>query len=266
MLTGPAHMGNACGSGQTGKVPTMDRRRLLLIAAAVVAALGTMLVFLYVRGADARAQQRFETVPVLRAIAPIQAGETIESASTNGKLELQQVPRDALVPDAQTSTDALTGKVALTTIYPGEQIISDKFGSEAAAASPLQIPKGQLAISVNLTDPARVAGFVNPGSQVAIFLNGTDQTSGQPFTRMLLPRVTVLGVGSTTPVSTTTTDQTGAQTTEQLPRTLLTLALDQQDAQRVLFAAGNGELAFGLLTDNSTLRPGPGVTALNLFR
>ena len=41
----------------------MDRRRILLVAAAVVAALGTMLVFLYVRGADNRAEQRFETAP-----------------------------------------------------------------------------------------------------------------------------------------------------------------------------------------------------------
>ncbi len=155
--------------------------------------------------------------------------------------------------------------MALTTVYPGEQIISDKFGGEAEADSPLQIPKGQLAISVNLTDPARVAGFVNPGSQVAIFLNGSDQTAGQPFTRLLLDRVTVLGVGSTTPVSTTTTDPAGQQTTEQLPRTLLTLAVDQNDAQRVLYASGNGELSFALLTPDSRVKPGPGVTAQNLF-
>ena len=117
---------------------------------------------------------------------------------------------------------------------------------------------------MNLTDPARVAGFVNPGSQVAIFLNGSDGDAGS-FTRLLLERVSVLGVGSTTPVSTTTTDPAGQQTTEQLPRTLLTLAVDQKDAQRVLFAAGNGELAFALLTPDSSVKAGPGVTAQNLF-
>jgi pilus assembly protein CpaB len=243
----------------------MDRRRILLIAAAFVAALGTLLVFLYVRGADARAEQRFDTVPVLRATVPIESGETIEAAAANGKLELQQVPRAELLPNYQTTIDNLKGLVALTTIYPGEQIISDKFGGQPEASSPLQIPDGQLAISVNLTDPARVAGFVSPGSQVAIFLSGADQSTGQPFTRLLLQRVTVLGVGSTTPVSTTTTDPAGQQTTEQLPRTLLTLALDQGDAQRVLFASGNGELQFALLTDNSSVKPGPGATAANLF-
>lgn len=244
----------------------MDRRRVLLIAAALVAALGTLLVFLYVRGADSRAQGQFDTVQVLRATATIEAGETIEAASANGKLQLQPVPRDQLLANYQTSIDNLKGLVALERIYPGEQVIADKFGGQAAAASPLQIPKGQLAISVNLTDPARVAGFVNPGSQIAVFLNGSDQTTGQAFTRLLLQRVTVLGVGSTTPVSTTTTDTTGQQTTEQLPRTLLTLALDQGDAQKVLFASGNGELAFALLTESSTVHTGPPVTALNLFK
>jgi pilus assembly protein CpaB len=230
----------------------MDRRRILLIAAAMVAALGAVLVFVYVRGADNRAAGQ---------------GETIEDALANGKVALQAVASDQLLPSAQTTTAALTGTVALVPIYPGEQIITEKVGAPAAASSEtgLQIPDGQLAISVNLTDTARVAGFVNPGSVVAIFLNGSDGTTGQQFTRVLLPRVTVIGVGSTTPIPTTTTDAAGQSTTEQLPRTLMTLALDQAQAQRVLFAQGSGELAFALLTDKSAVKPDAGVTAANLF-
>jgi pilus assembly protein CpaB len=123
-----------------------------------------------------------------------------------------------------------------------------------------------MAVSVNLTDAARVSGFLNPGSQVAVFLNGVDQQSTQPFTRLLLPRVTVLGVGSTAPVATTTTDDSGAQTVEQLPRTLLTVAVDQEQAQKVLFASTNGELAFALLDGDSLVASDKGVTAQNLFR
>jgi pilus assembly protein CpaB len=153
----------------------------------------------------------------------------------------------------------------LGTIYPGEQIISAKFGASAAVQSSLQIPDGMMASAVNLTDPGRVAGFVNPGSQVAIFMSGTDAETGLPFTRLLLDRVTVLGVGSTTPVSTTTTDQTGASTTEQLPRTLITLSLTQDQVQRVTFASNNGELSLGLLTDKSTVATDPGVDSTSLF-
>jgi pilus assembly protein CpaB len=157
--------------------------------------------------------------------------------------------------------------VSLGTIYPGEQIITAKWGQSAAVQSTLQIPDTNMAVSVNLTDPARVAGFVNPGSEVAIFLTGSDQVSGASYAQLLLERVTVLGVGSTTPVSTTTTDESGASTTEQLPRTLLTLSVNQLQAEKVLYAAGNGELSFGLLTDASEVTPDAGpMTFENLFK
>ena len=70
---------------------------------------------------------------------------------------------------------------------------------------------------------------------------------------MLLDRVTVLGVGSTTPVTTTTTAEDGTQQTEQLPRTLLTLALSQEDAQKVILASKTLDVTFALLTKDSTV-------------
>ena len=51
----------------------MDRRRIFLVVAVIVALMGTALVFLYVRGADQRAESRFETVEVLRATQAITA-------------------------------------------------------------------------------------------------------------------------------------------------------------------------------------------------
>jgi pilus assembly protein CpaB len=243
----------------------MDRRRILLVAAVLVAAMGVALVFVYVKGADTRAEQRFETVQVLRATSLIETGESLEDAQAAGKLALQAVANDQLLDGYQENTESLAGTVALAPIYPGEQIIAAKFGATAVAQSSLQIPDGKLAVSVNLTDPARVAGFVNPGSEVSIFLSSTDPSSAKQFTRLLMDRVTVLGVGSTTPVSTTTTDESGASTTEQLPRTLLTLALDQKQAERLLYSTTVGELAFGLLTENSTVAPGPGTTFESLF-
>lgn len=241
----------------------MNRRRVLLLVAVLIAVLGTALVFVYARGADTRAQEQFDTVEVLLATAVIEPGEKIEDAAASGKLASLPVAQQDVLPRAQTSIESLSGLVATTRIFPGEQIITDKFGGEAESTSPLQIPRGQVAISVNLSDTARVAGFVNPGSEVAIFLNGSDAAG--PFTRVLLPRVTVLGVGSTTPTTTTKTAADGAQTTEQLPRTLLTLAVDQAQAEKILFATGNGELAFALLTGNSAIKPGAGVTSNNLF-
>jgi pilus assembly protein CpaB len=245
----------------------MDRRRILLVVAVVVALLGTALVYLYVRGADARANDRFDTVNVLRAVAPIEAGESIDDAQANGKLALEPVARDYLLPNYQTSVEALTGNVAQVRILPGEQIVSDKFGQtpKGGDTGGLVIPKGMLAISVSLTDTGRVAGFVNPGTQVAIFLNGVNP-DGENYTRLLLEEVSVIAVGSTTTTQTTTTTAEGTQTTEVLPRTLMTLALAQDDAEKVLFSQTTGELTFAVLNDASTVNPGPGVTAADLFR
>jgi pilus assembly protein CpaB len=244
----------------------MDRRRILLVVAVIVALLGTALVFLYVRGADQRAESRFETVDVLVAVAPIEPGETIDDAAASGKLTLQPVAQDYLLPGYQTSVEELSGSVATQRILTGEQIVSDKFGSEVeSATSALTLPKGQIAISVSLSDTARVAGFINPGSRVAIFLNGTDPT-GQAYTRLLLNDVQVLAVGSTTTTQTTTTDAEGTQTVEQLPRTLMTLALDQRDAERVLYSQGTGELVFAVINDDSQVQAGPGTSTDDLFR
>ena len=49
------------------------------------------------------------------------------------------------------------------------------------------------------------------------------------------------------------TAEDGTQQTEQLPRTLLTLALSQEDAQKVILASKTLDVTFALLTKDSTV-------------
>ncbi len=242
----------------------MGRRTVLLIVAALIAALGSAMVFLYVRGVDDRATEAQAPVQVLKAVAPIKPGETLDQAQAAGKLQLGAVPRAQVLPGAVNSIEGIGSQVALSQVFPNEQIIAGKFGAQGEQEL-LTLPDGQIAISVTLSDTGRVAGFVVPGDEVAIFLNG-DIGGGQSGVRLLLPRVKVIAIGSTTVISTTTTNPQGAQTTEQLPRTLFTLAVDQQDAERIMLAATTGELSFGYLNDKSDVKPGPGTTTANLFR
>ena len=144
----------------------MNRRSVLLLLATLVALIGTALVVVYVRSADNRAQEQFDTVEVLRATQTIEAGESIEAATSAGQVASQAVPKNQVLDGAMQSVDALKGEVAVTTIFAGEQIIPAKFGGAAQGQS-LAIPEGMQAISVELTDSARVSGFVNPGSEVA---------------------------------------------------------------------------------------------------
>jgi pilus assembly protein CpaB len=254
----------------------MDRRRLLLILAVFVAVIGTALVFLYVKGADKRAQDQVANTTVLQAKQDIAAGETYDAALAAGQIVEAEVPKNVVDanPGAVNSTTQLNGKIVSVPIFSGQVIVTSQFGDSVAAANTsLAIPKGMIAISVNLTDPDRVAGNIQNGSEVAIFVTGslTQTTAGGATaggdgdlqaTKLLLPKVTVLNVGSPQPPTTSTkTDPTsGEQTTEQLPRTLLTLAVTQQEAQKVIVASKALDLTFGLLTTNSKVKPGPGTS------
>jgi pilus assembly protein CpaB len=245
----------------------MGRRTVLLIVASLIAMLGAGMVLLYVRNADTRAEASQQPVQVLKAVTQIQPGETLADAQSKGKLQLGTVPRKQVLPGAVNSVGDLGTKVALATVYPNEQIITAKFGA-AGDQQTLAIPKGNIAISVNLSDTGRVAGFVSPGSNVAVFASTkpADERSGSDSTRLLLPKVPVIAVGDTTVVSQTTTDPAGAQTTEQLPKTLFTLSVSQDQAEKLIFASSHGDLSFGLLNDTSKVAADPGVTAKNLFQ
>ncbi|CAA9323631.1 MAG: hypothetical protein AVDCRST_MAG24-461 [uncultured Nocardioidaceae bacterium] len=242
----------------------MGRRIILLVVAALVAVLGSGLVFVYVKGADARAMQDQAPVQVLKAVTQIEPGETLEQAQAAGKLELQAVPAEQVLDGALSTIGELGGDVALAPVFPNEQITGAKFGA-AGDQDAFALPKGMIAISVNLSDTGRVAGFVNPGSEVALFLNGAVGAEGEEGARLLLPAVQVIAVAQTTVSTATTTDEAGTETTEQLPRTLFTLAVSQADAERVIYASTHGELSFGLRSDTSEVEPGPGVTQANLF-
>lgn len=241
----------------------MSRRKLLLAAAVVLALLGTALVFLYVQGADKRAGSQYSTVQAYVAQTQINDGETGDAAAT--KMVLTSVPQAGVPQGAIASPQDVTGKMANSTIFPGEVVLSQQF-SAPGDTSVLNIPKGDTAISINLTDTARVAGFVNPGSTVGIYYTGPDANQKQ-LTKLLLAPVSVLAVGSTTVTTTTTTADNGAQTTEQLPRTLMTLAVTQAQAQKIIFASSAGQLAFGLVNPqtNTNVRD-PGSNADNLFK
>lgn len=249
----------------------MARRTILLSVAVVIAALGTTLVVLYVQGIDARATAGQQMVEVLTATDVIEPGESVADAQQAGKFEKSEVVRDDLTEGALSSTNAIDGLVAIGTIFPGQQIIAQQFG-KAGSEETLTIPDDKLAVSVELTDPERVAGFVTPGSHVAIFVSadpelykpdGTTQKLPQ-YTGLLLPDVQVIGVGTTSVSAQTTKDEDG-ETTEQIPRTILTVAVDQGQAQRLIYAARNGDVSFALRTDKTEVSNEPGVTAANVM-
>jgi pilus assembly protein CpaB len=246
----------------------MGRRTLLLIAALVVAALGTTGIFLYVNGVDDRAQAGLKLVKILVATQPIAAGTTAQAASDQGAIDTQEYLKKSVdgLP-VMSDIAAIATKVAISGIQPGEPILATQFG-DLTDTSALQVPDGKVAVSVQLGDPARVAGFVAPGSEVVIFLSLTETTgsnAGQQATRVLLSPVQVIAAGSTTLVPTTTGTGSTAQT-EQVAKAILTLAVDQDQAQKILYGSQNGTMYFGLLGKDAKVDlSDTGATGKNLF-
>jgi len=251
----------------------MARRSMLLIVAVIIAALGTTMIVLYVRGIDDRATQGQELVEVLTATDVIEAGETVAAAQEAGKFEAREVRRDDMVAGALASTESIADLVALGTVYPGEQVISDRFGTIGSIES-LVIPDDKMAVSVELTDFERVAGFVNPGSEVAIFGSAASPIKRQPdgteqalsaVTRIVLTRVPVIGVGTTSVTSTTTTTDEGDQVTEAVPRTILTVAVTQEEAEKLVLADRTTDLTFALLGGETKSQDKAGVTPVDIL-
>jgi pilus assembly protein CpaB len=247
----------------------MERRRILVVAAALVAVLGAVLVLLYVRGSDSRAQDKYAMAKVLVATAQIPAGESFGQASDQGKIDLQDVVSTDVLAQAATQASQIDrDEVAQAAIYPGEQILPQKWGTVSTlpdqATTTLAIPDGDVAISLSLTDPGRVAGFVSKGSHVAIFA-----TTPQ-YSKVLLPDVLVLGIGSTALTNGNAPAAASGGTGQVgLPSTLLTVAVSQAQAQKILLAQSTtpvNTLAFGLLTDTSRIQQGQGTTPGNLFQ
>lgn len=251
----------------------MGRRTVLLVAALVVAALGTVLVYAYVRDVDKRALKNNDPVRVLVAKSRIPAGTRAGDAERSGALKAEDIPRKAVADGALGAVAPITDLVAASDIFPGEQILRAKFTTPGTIDA-LAIPTGKIAVSVQLGDPQRVAGFVKPGSEIAVFAtvqppstgggaSGAAAAQAQSFTRLLLARVEVLAVGPTT--LRPPTDQ-NAGNTEAVPTAILTLALDQVQAAKVIYAQGAGSIYFGLLNKDSKVAPGvPAVDLRNLF-
>jgi len=221
----------------------MDRRRLLLVVAAVIAALGVGVVFVYAQGAESRAAEKYETVEVLTVATgkTILPGESIDSAIQAGKIVKAPVANDQLLEGAGADTEALRDKVALTTLYAGEQVIPAKFGGvgEPLTTATLPIPAGLVGKFEQFNLP--VGSFILPGSELAVFVTVGNQTC------LLLERVSVIAVGASTGGTETQTDESGSAPP-------LTLAVTQKQVEQLQTAKTLGTLDVALLNSESKVK------------
>ena len=245
------------------------KRMLPIILAVVLAVIAAGIVFMYTKGAEQRVLNEQQPVPVLVSKAIIPQGMTLGDAVAGGLAEGTQVPSDMSPAGAIGGvTPENTALVSLSDVAPGQILLSSNFATELPPVTSIDVPDGMIALSLTLGDPQRVGNFIRPGAEVVIFDTYTsgaaDTDSGPPTltTRVLLDRVMVLGVGETTSATVTNPDGT---TTAPAPSALLTMAVDQNQAEVLIHALSTGALYMGLLGDGTEIVKSGGISDGNLF-
>lgn len=243
----------------------MTRRILTITIAIVIAALGTAGVLFYALTADSRARAAInDAVTVAIATERIPAGTTGARIRAEELVRLERMPRSSVPSDALPAVSAELDKLVLTSnIAAGQVLVAANFGEQSTVTSGLPLPDGKMAVTVQTGAPEQVAGYVRPGSQVAIFLtyamvDKDGKETKIKRTRLLLGKVEVLAIGRYTPPR-DTADGTKAATGASNGTLMVTLAVDQKEAERLVLGLNTGSLYLGLLTDTVTVKPGTGV-------
>jgi len=237
----------------------MGRRVFVVLAAVVVALIGVVAVVFYAKGADARAVagQRPQTVYIAKLLVP--SGTTAAEAVATGLIVPTQVAAKGLPIGALSTIDAATGKLlAMTDIAPGEFVVASRFGTTPLGQKAIQVPDGQVAISISLSDPARVGTFVSPGSHIVIYDTYVPAVAGSKSagasaakaTQVLLDDVLVIAVGTT---SLTPAANSDGETPPVAAGALVTVALPPETAAKLVHGIQTGVLYAGLRgTDTKT--------------
>lgn len=252
----------------------MTRRIIGVLLAIVLAIAGTAAVFAYVSTAEERAAASQEAVQVVLANERIPAGTSV------ARLREQELVREVVMPASSVPDGALTSitedladledQVVTADLHPDQLLMRRAFGPPAQLTGGLAVPDTKVAVSVRIDVHQQVAGYVRPGSHIAIFNtygsdddDEIDEAADNTRTRLLLPRVEVLAVGVFGDGGVTTT--TADEDEEGRSGLVLTVAVSQDEAERLIHASRTGQLYLALLTDTSEIEPGPGVDSRNLF-
>jgi pilus assembly protein CpaB len=248
---------------------------IAVIVALVLAVAATVAIFLYVQGIEQRAFEDAELVEVLVAQEPIPEGTSAAAASDAGLIVRGTIPRANVPTGPVLSLEDIEGLVARDAIPANEVLVQERWVDPTVVATTLEIPEGFEALSVQVAIPPGVAGFISAGDRVSLIATieqpdaaaedaddedvDADATpdAEDVISRYLLQGIEVLAIGQP--------QVEDEETGQPSSAVLLTIALEPQDAERVVFAIENAALYFTLLPPDAEPQETPGRTLSDLF-
>jgi pilus assembly protein CpaB len=250
----------------------MNRKLTALLAAIVCALVGTLMLVGYVRTAEARALEGEELVDVLVVTDTIAAGTPADEIGS--KIETEQVPAKVRADGAVTDIDDIEGLVASVALLPGEQLVAERFAAPTARPG---VPEGMLEVTVRLDPERAVGGQIVAGDTVAVLASfdpfdvdtagdGAD-TKTPNSTGLILHKVVVTKV-QLTEDRLRKDDEEEDEVTDAAPagNILVTLAMNADAVQRVVFAAEHGFIWLSAEPSDASEASLPIVTLAGMYR
>jgi pilus assembly protein CpaB len=149
---------------------TNQRRTVGIIAAVVLALLGTLGLVAYVQGAKDRAVAGEKQVTVYVATDKIAAGTP--SSALAAKVKTEKVPAKVRAADAVQSLKDVKGDVTSIEVLPGEQLVTSRFvaanTSLVASHSAKGVPVGFFGMTMSLEPEQALGGQLRAGDRVAV--------------------------------------------------------------------------------------------------
>jgi len=253
-------------------------RLLTITLATVLGILGIVAVLAYVRQANERAVNGLKAETVVAASNAIPAGTSLRIAEAEHLLTTEKVPESSVsTPAVQSVTAANEHLVMSGAVAKGQVLLQNMLAEPGKLAARsdgavLPLPPGDIGVTMEMCLDADVAGYVQPGSYIAVFdtaaTGGTltyTCTSHQPpdkgkvLTVVVAARVQVLSVTPAGSVGTNSAaEQLGneasnpASSPDSAGEVLVTLAVPTQAlAEKLILVTSAGDPTFGLLTKGS---------------
>lgn len=233
----------------------MKSRLLAGTAAAVLALIGAIVIFVYAQGADERAVQNLEPIDVLVVQTAVPAGTPVEALAA--AVAVQKLPGAAVAKSAVRSLDESAGKVIAVDMHPGEQLLAERLiaPEELKSEGAVKVPTGLQEISFQLEPQRVVGGRINPGDRIGIFISldngGLAAKADKETTELAIHKVLVTAVqrapqaagAAPSPSASPAPNNPDPKDTE-LPSgsLLLTVAVNDIDASKIVFAAEYAKL------------------------
>lgn len=177
-----------------------------------------------------------ELAKVVVATSEIKFGETINS----GNIKVVDWPQDAFPEGAFTATSDVINdgnRRVLTTIFPGEPIITAKItGENGRAGLAGIIADGMRAVTVPVNTVNGVGGFIQPGDRVDILLTKNDDQNDGISSTTLMEYVKILSVDQ----------NAGSRNETAQVASSVTIETDAKGAKKIAWGLNVGTLSLTL--------------------